>query len=1017
MIVSKWIRQELGDLLEPLGVYTGNLRSKETLLCAYIDFKRFQNLDKKISIKDRSVLVYGKDLTPLRDKYNAAYKRFIRYSLEGFLRFVVPGFVVDVSATLNSLKSLPFDDYATKLIEAHSSNRLRKAANSAPVSHDPITIALQQSVNRKPLAWVQKKLTKKTMTLLSPLFSGTREENLKLAKKYIDIDDALIQKKQKGKNGQSSSLSTIEKRIARELKKMGALEVAKLLTVNHDSNDIAMELNAFYDAICAHVNCKDNNAHVAIIDPSAYFVSKWLDDAELKDVEVSFVYSNSNMNEYRLIKRYLPFVEPGRYEVREQGLEYRKNIKILTYRQMACGVGIHGKITCFAINQANKQYSPREQNKIFSELNNRLSEHCNVLLFTGCSSTPDDTKVDAIFKQAHYNYTLELITLLPQGIERSTTPRRKMFVSFTHHKNGQFSLLKVPISRITLSEKKGCLFLERNSRMNYLPLENNGSLKGKSVRAIHTNLYWRGKLNSARKNRTAERVDFSPELRIKCRYDYNRNGGFRRVTACFEKRKHTNDSSTGSWISITSSEKSNYTFKNKKSAYNWVKNEYPFERKKKKTVRHFVSEEFNSHSSPAPLPLRTIWYTNSDCENDLSGEEIERLKKLMSSDIGDICFTNLTYAAIRKSIIGSFPDDSAINRRKYLSVLNSFLEAAVKRDLIPENPIEDLSEPENCLLDQDPAFAETRSPLIKRHFTQDERQRILQAIHEIQDVPLRLACFARFLMGIDANSLCALCWEDFRKVPIFDFYQFRIYRQMRNESEYTTFKNTGNIRGVPCSPLLSTALVGRKTELKTFFNLSKKELEQYPMFLKTNNTNLTDQANLLSPSEVSKALKQVLLSLDIPDEIFQIPDRIRGTIETNLSYYGSDIFREDFKFRATEHARMIDGELRTMLGLTLKDTASKHYIDFDRDDSQFAMYRKLVRMEQQLHPLLSVPILVETEKNISEFTFQESSFPIENTISAMEITIPPQGTSEPELTITSKHGHSVKIIRYQKRRK
>ncbi|NLN91688.1 MAG: hypothetical protein GX130_00070, partial [Candidatus Hydrogenedens sp.] len=728
------------------------------------------------------------------------------------------------------------------------------------------------------------------------------------------------------------------------------------------------------------------------------------------------VYSNPYIQEYRLIKRWWPFVEPSRYEKREPGKEYRANLSVLTYKQLKSGIPSRKDITCLAFNQSNKNYNSRILNGLFSELSARLCHTCNIVLFTGCAPKPSDNEVDQVFRGVHTDFTLQQVTLLPQGIERATTPRRKMLDLFTHLKTEQFSRLQVRITRINLVVANGRMYLERSSYPKRASL-NTKALKGKSLRLVHSNLHWRGKLVSTRNYVSANQVPFTRELQIGYRFDYSKDGGFRRVTAFFLMRKSSDSGPTGPWESISSSTKYKYNVA-KADAHDWALKEYPFEQINKLDVRHLVAKAMADYSLGVNVSLSTIWYTNPECESDLSEEESVRLRRLMLSDVGTICEdSSPTYASILELICNTFPEDSVTSRRKYVSVLRNFMAAAVKRGLIKENPIEDLSQPENSILYQDPAFSETRSPLIKRHFTPQERRSALQEILGIEDEALRLACMARLTLGIDGNSLCALHWEDFRAVPVYNFCQFRIYRQVRNVSGYTSFENTGNIRGIPCPPLLAKDLMIRKAELKAFFKLTNKELDQYPLFVKTNSPDPGDQANFLSPREVSKALKRVVTSLDIPDEVFQIPDRVRGTVETNLSYYGSDIFREDFKYRATEHGRMIDGELRTMLGLTLMDTASKHYIDYERDDSQFAMYEKLVRMEHLLQVPLPARIFTEIEKHSEEAHIEESATPTENEIAAMEISVQQQRGLELEITITSQHGHNASLIRHQKRRK
>ena len=99
------------------------------------------------------------------------------------------------------------------------------------------------------------------------------------------------------------------------------------------------------------------------------------------------------------------------------------------------------------------------------------------------------------------------------------------------------------------------------------------------------------------------------------------------------------------------------------------------------------------------------------------------------------------------------------------------------------------------------------------------------------------------------------------------------------------------------------------------------------------------------PSSLDRLCRDVISLLGIPDHIIEIPDKEKGTKETNLSHYGGDFFRENFRYWALNKAKFTIDEVLYLIGNKPETTFGIFYCDYLNDASQLVLYTKLLRLD------------------------------------------------------------------------
>ena len=209
-----------------------------------------------------------------------------------------------------------------------------------------------------------------------------------------------------------------------------------------------------------------------------------------------------------------------------------------------------------------------------------------------------------------------------------------------------------------------------------------------------------------------------------------------------------------------------------------------------------------------------------------------------------------------------------------------------------------------------------------------------------------LGVMLRLLTGLESNTVCALKWKDIVKVPEYGFSKIIVTRQVTNDGkEEKGFDKLEDYLCFPCSFLLQKFLNTQSAKTKRIV-LDWTNFVDLPVVTTAENlqSNKT-RYSAFPPSNLDRLCREVISSLGIPDHIIEIPDKEKGTKETNLSHYGGDFFRENFRYWALNKAKFSIDEVLYLIGNKPETTFGIFYCDYLNDASQLVLYTKMLRLD------------------------------------------------------------------------
>lgn len=238
--------------------------------------------------------------------------------------------------------------------------------------------------------------------------------------------------------------------------------------------------------------------------------------------------------------------------------------------------------------------------------------------------------------------------------------------------------------------------------------------------------------------------------------------------------------------------------------------------------------------------------------------------------------------------------------------------------------------------------------MTKKHFTEAE---LLQAYHIIKEKldtghTEYLGVMIRLLTGLESNTVCALKWKDIVKVPGYGFNKIIVTRQVTNDGkEEKGFDKLEDYLCFPCSSLLQKHLNAQLTKAKRvvpdWANHIDLPVVTTAEILQSNK----NRYSVFPPTNLDRLCREVISLLGIPDHIIEIPDKEKGTKETNLSHYGGDFFRENFRYWALNRAKFTIDEVLYLIGNQPETTFGIFYCDYLNDASQLILYTKMLRLD------------------------------------------------------------------------
>lgn len=720
-----------------------------------------------------------------------------------------------------------------------------------------------------------------------------------------------------------------------------------------EKNDVPVENSLVYNTFFSTVDITKHPSEL-ILFPSSNFLRKLNLDSVSKSLRITLVVARDE-----IARAY------------EYSFGARSNLRFISYRAFKAEVSNllipldYENVLIFG-NQLQRKI----RNDILKGLAWRLKFGARLVLFNGSDEL--ENKDSALARFMLHDISPLKIKLLPKGIQNSAEPKYKFL----------------------LDGRIGGSHLGTTAKVSYYGLDTTGKVQALAVHHVKHEVdlaevyqngdtlrgLYRRHLNEIYRKTGAERVAavpfrFSDELTFYCASRPSDTGyrleayayppGYADIVQ-LKKNSDTEeiqepriDMRIKGSIKITSSRK----YGENQKEY-WTLNVYPYESirerrtgeeknseglKPQHSVRDAIIAEYGD-SLGKSITVKTFVYFHPALENGLKKEEIELLRELSGSEMGE----------------QHFPVDSKkiqdIYKEKYETageknsqadaarrILSSVFSLAVEEGYTSNNPLESL--PKEEIKDSDLLFTQVRkSPLVKRYFEVDE----MTAIHSLcrkeitKGNKIYLGVLLKLFLGLESNVVSGLIWDDFvelkeGKAAGEMVYQLLIRRQVVNDgSDYSPFVGKESYRALCLPDIIRDLLLAEYEKQKEAF--SKEVLANKPLIEYTGNKEL--QNKICPPVKLQKICRQLVKKLHLDEMIIEVPTKGNGTKETNLNDFRGDIFRTNYEHYARTVAMFDPGELAYMMGVKTSITFSNNYCDYGNDISQIILYRKQCRLNR-----------------------------------------------------------------------
>lgn len=781
----------------------------------------------------------------------------------------------------------------------------------------------------------------------------------------------------------------------------------------YSPNDVPLETSLIYSLFTSTVGpVRDETKGVTVLFPSVFFVRKWLSDEMLAGQKVCFVFEDS----------FLCGTLSYHYHAAAYGRTVGKQVSFLSLtdwmehaksqRQM-----LHeDKLLAFFCGK------PLSIQETIYKLIYQQGLARELLLVLGChefegSRSPFSPALD------DPRFRFRSIELLPQGINNSAFPRRKMFVQAEILDDPAVSKEKVFLSADVLNLDLKTQAIARG----LVPPIAVDPTELKSLYSSIRSLYEKELLTREASGKTkapAFSYPFTPDLTIWCSKTYPEgNHGRPRLEAYFCQITPAGKAERGfadRGLALLQTKKHIVKLCDSE-IISWLETKYPFESvrlrtsdKKKEldqvqvSIQEIAIDYYTKALAGENLALKTFWYLYPNLKDLFSGQAYQQLcTMIVYTEIGALRLEDVSPNDVEEILTNSFQNDSENLLYQKFLIISKMVDKAVELGYCQTNP---LAQTIQDVKTRDKLFSQVRRALTKKHFTHNEFRVIYElAVRNLEQGNTEyLGVLLRLLTGLSGNVICALKWKDLHSVEDYGMSKIIIERQVVNDgSSVKGFESLEDYLCFPCSDLLvrhlETAYQITKTKYPTFTDFS-----EWPIIRSSAGTNKRGGAKTYyPPRELESLCKQLVETLNLPDRIVSIPSAEDGTKETNLNDYGGDFFRENFRFWTMSYAGLTNDETAYLIGNTPETTFGRYYCDYLNDASQYLLYVKLRRLDALLSDKGTPAVIIE--RSFTGDFCESLSTGSQQTGLQLRVTLP-QDATRFELELNSKYAFSTSIV-------
>lgn len=711
----------------------------------------------------------------------------------------------------------------------------------------------------------------------------------------------------------SDILTSVYKKIRHNKKYW--LDTLCALTYELDYNDIDVESKYIFYKFTSRID-PDKSTTASIIEPSLFFMRKWLLDSNLVNAETTFVFMNNHVcNICR----------------KSMNHSHYNNISIITlaeyYEELEKGSDE------MILIMGNNMDSAERKGKILQSIKENIrSEHYVCVL----DSDSNVLRASNPIHQELIGQSIECIDLLPAGINNCTHPQRKAYITSVMGYTAIAPIIKVNYLRLFKdSDFQGISRKPYSLSIQKVDFDAAPETLRQKFRSYEED--YRKKTNQKRK--AAEIVPFSPEISIAYNtFAQNDKSDVVRVRAVMRVL----NKKTNKWVTVPGTKKEKRSIPSAQIE-NWLKNEYPYDNVIK--VQKAVSDTIERMYLGRPLSIKSCVYSYMDYGDKIAKGESDYLRSIADSDLGEMRLDRISTERLDDYLVSFSEKDYDISLVRVLRILEDVFDCGIKRSHCRYNPVLSIDPVKKERYEE---LSEVRSAVGKRFLTLDEIRAIVRKCRwEIKEGHTQyIAVLIRLLTGLETDIIAALTWRDFivTKDGEKELFQLRVEKQISRDKKVIPFQRKEHVRTIPLTSLLVKILVNERHRISAELSEDDGSTLMDKAIIE-GKTAVSLTTWIMPPETLNNLCRQLVRDLNITEERIVIPENEYGVLNTDLNSYKGDLYKNSFRHYLVREARPDLGDLNYLLGVVAPNTVYKSYIGCDSFRIQERLLKALQKVE------------------------------------------------------------------------
>ena len=473
-------------------------------------------------------------------------------------------------------------------------------------------------------------------------------------------------------------------------------------------NDVTLENGLIYSLLTsAFLANLSAETETIIFFPTPFFVRKWIADSALAKKKVTFVMGDSMSAE--LLNFY---ISEGTYTAKRD-----EKLSFISYEAWLKSMGGDKKFHWKEAMLFAAGRSLEEQNAWYATIKKTAKSPVEIHALIS-SKEFENARSPFASELADPRIQLRSLALIPQGINNSTQPRRKLFLNASFdpdiRSDEKKEAQKTRLYAFTLNTD---FKVQALSQRHLLP-QNGGFLsieQGKlaeldqSVRQLFRAELLERRAAGRQKN-VAISYEFTPDITIWCSKSYPKKDGYPRLEAYIcepppRGKVQRGYLERGAQIPETIKRTTSFTGRD---ICEWLEKTYPFsyryernyyrdERAKladegnpserllakpakpRVSIRETIIEKTAAQFEKTNLALKTLWYIYPCLEDLMSGRDYKLLSEMMLTELGQNYVADMTEDACITQIEDLYPEESQAQLRRRCQILYTVFELARKQ--------------------------------------------------------------------------------------------------------------------------------------------------------------------------------------------------------------------------------------------------------------------------------------------------------------------------------------------------